>query len=248
MLVQHVDAFSYSPWIVHDAFFDHLHDVATRWQEAQSVFASPATSSWTTSPESYAIRVRVPELEPESVTASLAAEGASLELTGKRKFAGCSCEPASLVTVPLPYRPRAEDVDLVLDDTKNLVTVTLARKAKADSPTQLDVKRAPPPGETRDENQESTRPLRFVPHISAAATAEPTLEQQETKLADKFRNIAAKASALAVKETDASNPLTSPSNPLTSPSPEDATADLGATATDDAKGAPADPVDATSQA
>lgn len=183
MIVNAIGASAFfSPW--HLQLYEYERDVVpSSWIHREE------RPSWTATPDAFVFRTRVPPLEPGTVSATLAADGASLSITGKRKMAGCSCEPSDVTEIPLPYRPRTEDVALELDPKIDVVTVKLARSAKeADAPSAVKVVVANDPTEAR--------PLRFVPHESATATMSATSsEMDEARLADKFRKV-----ALAVRQ------------------------------------------------
>ena len=66
--------------------------------------------SWVATNEYYTHAVRLSDLEPSSVSATLAADSPTLHVTGKRKIESCQCEPTTVREIALPYRPRAEDI------------------------------------------------------------------------------------------------------------------------------------------
>merc|ERR1719231_1784946 len=103
----------------------------------------PSTSytRWTISTDAYELKVRMPDLEPASVRAALAQDGTKIEVIGERKIEGCTCTPSTLKEISLPYRPRAEDIDVAMEKD-GVLTLRLERHAKADAPTPLNVKQA----------------------------------------------------------------------------------------------------------
>jgi HSP20 family molecular chaperone IbpA len=152
----------------------------------------PAPSSrWTVSADAYELKIRMPDLEPASLTAALASDGTKIEVVGERKIEGCSCRPSTVKEIGLPYRPRAEDIDMSVE--KDVLSLRLARHAKADTATPLKVSMATQ--KDKDTSTE-TRPLRFVPHASAAegdataSTPMSTPQDQDRTLTEKFRSAA----------------------------------------------------------
>lgn len=145
---------------------------------------------WTASTDGYNLKMRLPDVEPQTVSAQLAADGETIEVAGERKIEGCSCRPSTVKQVKLPYRPRAEDVDVTMKD--GVLSLTLARHAKADAATPLKVNLPEEPKQEKEGDEPQTRPLRFVPHESAVETSPPSvdLDAQEKRLADKFRSAA----------------------------------------------------------
>lgn len=138
---------------------------------------------WTASTDAYVLNVPLPAVDEATLSAALSADGKKIELIGEKQIEGCTCRPTTVQEVSLPYRPRAEDIDVIAKDGS--VSLRLARHAGSDGPTPLTVKvekKAPP-----KEEDGATRKLRFVPHESATST---TLEQREKSLTDKFRSAA----------------------------------------------------------
>ena len=167
---------------------------------------APTAPRWSISPDAYSLKVRLPDLEPHTVKAALAPDGTKIEIMGERKIEGCTCVPSIVREVPLPYRPRAEDIDVSVDKN-SVLSLRLTRHAKVDAATPLTVTAIQddktPPGES-----EALRPIRFVPHASAtesAAPTETTLDEQEKTLTDKFRS-AALAAVAVNNRRDASGP------------------------------------------
>lgn len=154
---------------------------------------APPTTRWSASPSAYELKVRLPDLEPNSVKAALTSDGTKVEIIGERKIEHCTCSPSTVKEITLPYRPRAEDID-VSYDKDNVLSLKLARHSKVDAATPLTVT-------TRAEDQgaEERRPLRFVPHESA--TEKDSLHTQEKMLQDKFRSAA--LASLAVQRENA---------------------------------------------
>lgn len=156
--------------------------------EHQPTRAVESSPSWTATTDSYDLKVRLPEMEPHSVSASLASDGNHIEVVGERKIEGCSCRPSIVEQIRLPYRPRAEDISVIMKD--DLLSLKLTRHAKEDGPTPLKVTVSEPPKPADDDAsaEAGTRPLRFVPHQSAVE--KPSVEAQERTLTDKFRTAA----------------------------------------------------------
>lgn len=192
----------------------YWQDVYTFGQQLREPTA-PSPYSWSSTPDAYTLKMRLPELEPDSISASLASDSATLHISGKRKFEGCTCQPTTVREVPLPYRPRAEDISIALDKN-DVLSLALARSAKADAPTPIKVSVAQEEaGALKSEKEPSsgeTRPLRFIPHPSASTDggehdepkvdgAASSLAAQEKSLTERFR--AAAAASLAV-QSDAS--------------------------------------------
>ena len=171
-----------------------------------SMSAQPPQSRWFANQDFYEYKLALPSLEPDSVTAHLSADGAKVEVSGRRKITSCECQPSTVREIALPYRPRAEDVSISID--KDVLSLRLARHsatADAPAPTPLTIKvEDRPKAAVEAQEPAGTRPLRFVPHASAqegAATddkaADAGVEAQESNLTDKFR--AAARAALAVQ-------------------------------------------------
>merc|ERR1719231_232712 len=120
--------------------------------QSQALFAWPSydyvyyTSDYETAPsprwsatrDAYELKVRLPDFDPDSLTAHLASDGTKIEVVGERKIDGCSCSPSTVKEIALPYRPRAEDID-VSYDKDNVLSLKLARHAKTESATPLSV-------------------------------------------------------------------------------------------------------------
>lgn len=189
-----------------------VHDLYTHWPSYQVATMprepSPYYEYWNASPDSYSLKIRLPELEPDSISASLASESATLEVTGKRKFDGCTCEKTVVREVKLPYRPRPEDIEVTVLGADAL-SLKLARGSKADAPTPIKVN-----VERVDETKkgwDKVRELRFVPHASATAEGDQksdeskslSVQEQEKTLTERFRNVAQAAVALNSEETGA---------------------------------------------
>jgi hypothetical protein len=167
------------------------------------------TPRWTATVDAYTLKMVLPEMERDTIAASLY-DHSMVKVVGKRKIEGCQCEPRAVREVNLPYRARAEDVNVAItgDDGMSVLTVKLARgrsdESKPDSPIplQINTKNTITP---TDEAKE----LRFIPHPSAteevftaaAATSTSTVEAQERTLTDKFR--AAAQAAVAVTSESA---------------------------------------------
>ena len=156
----------------------------------------------------------MPELEPNSMRAALASDGTKIEIVGNRKIEGCTCSPSIVKEVPLPYRPRVEDIDVSLEES--VLSLRLSRHAfhaKADTATPLKVTtRSQDDKEAAADEAEERRPLRFVPHASAAepsSTSPTSLQEQERTLTDKFRTAALAAVAVQQKETQPASAETS---------------------------------------
>jgi hypothetical protein len=148
---------------------------------------------WRVSPDAYELKVRLPDLQPETVRATLGANGDKIEVVGERKIDGCSCSPSVVKEIAMPYRPRSEDIDVAYADKESVLSLRLTRHAKAESATPLAVSVK---AEVKDKEEATTRPLRFVPHESATAEKSgSTLEAQEKDLAAKFRSAALAAVA-----------------------------------------------------
>merc|ERR1719171_478408 len=168
------------------------------WYDTYSYSERETEPRWMSTPDAYSMKLRLPDLEPATVSAALSSDGTKIEVTGERKIEGCSCRPTTVKEIGLPYRPRAEDVGVTIKD--GVLSLTLARHAKADAPTPIKVQvmeEPPAVAATKEQAEEAapagTRPLRFVPHASAASeqpSTAPSLQEQEKSLTDKFRNVA----------------------------------------------------------
>ena len=172
-------------------------------------------------PDAYSMKLRLPDLEPATVSAALSSDGTKIEVTGERKIEHCKCVPSTVREVELPYRPRPEDIDVSIDG--EVLQVRLTRHAKTDAPTPLAVKSV---AADKDDKAE-TRPLRFVPHASAT---EGTLEAQEKSLSDKFRDVARAAIAVASEPPSAKEAAATTAEAAVEANPngEAATAEKGA--------------------
>lgn len=145
--------------------------------------------------DAYELKVRLPDLEPTSVRAALGADGTKIEVVGERKIEGCTCQPSTVKEISLPYRPRAEDIDVALDKEGVLSMRLLRQPAKAEDATPLKVSVA---ADKEPAPEAETRKLRFVPHESAQQPSSKagTIEEQEKNLTDKFRSAALAAVAV----------------------------------------------------
>ena len=70
--------------------------------------------------------------------AALGEDGTKVEVIGERKIDGCSCQPSTVKEIALPYRPRAEDIDVALDK-HGILSMRLLRASKPESATPLKV-------------------------------------------------------------------------------------------------------------
>jgi len=178
---------------------------------------SPASSYWTSSlaGDAYQLKMKLPDMEPASVSAELASDGKSIQVVGERKIEGCTCRPSTVQDIPLPYRPRADDIHVTVKD--DVLSIKLARQAKAeDAPTPLkvnvleaqDSKAAPKEEQETAQATGNTRPLRFVPHESTRPmeTKTPSLQDKERTLAAKFRS-AALATLASSRSTGGDNAI-----------------------------------------
>jgi HSP20 family molecular chaperone IbpA len=164
----------------------------------------PQRPAWSQSPQDYSFQMRLPDLEPASVTASLAAgsEPTVLQITGTRKIESCTCTPTIQKEITLPYRPRAEDIQVEYD--QGVLSVTLERHAKADAPIAVPVKSAKP---------------KYPPKASAdAEKVEPpqttmTLADQERSALEKFRSAAAAVAAITAGSRDSGEAHGHPEQP-----------------------------------
>lgn len=162
---------------------------------------------WSATSDAYDLKIRLPDLEPGTVEAQLSSDGKKIEVKGERKIESCSCKPTTVREIALPYRPRAEDITVTIQE--DTLHVTLSRHAQADEPTPLTVKKVEAPAKETEE----ARPLRFVPHASAtektASTAQDekvlTVQEQEKTLTDKFRSAALASLAVQRENKEASN-------------------------------------------
>ena len=158
--------------------------------------------------------LKIQGIEPGSLTASLSADGKSLNLSGKRQIEGCTCGANTIGSVDLPYTPNTNDVELTYKEEGQTLTVRLARHPKPDKEQALSiafttdntatdnrVHRTRSSVESADENkQEERRPVHFVPHESAASDAKQPaedgkLDTSEKSLMAKFRSAAAFAAS-----------------------------------------------------
>lgn len=123
------------------------------------------------------MKLQVPALDPESVSVTLMADEAALEVSGKRMFEGCECSKRVLSYVALPYRPRNEDIEVALDNDNRLLELKLVRHAKAESPAQLKIKVVSPMKQEVAAEQHN---------VKGANEKDNSLESRERKLAEKF--------------------------------------------------------------
>lgn len=218
----------FSPTSMHD----YWHDLyIARTELASSRQASPY---WTATADAYQMKMHLPDLEPRSVSAALTSDGKQIEIHAERKIEGCTCKSTTVKQINLPYRPRAEDVEVTMKD--DVLLLKLARHAKAGAPTPLKVNVLEAPKDKGDEPApSSTRPLRFVPHASAAEPAAEaktldakTLDEKERSLTDKFRSAA--LASLAASRTADSTEATTTEGAGYKPGTTDAPANLSKTA------------------
>ena len=133
------------------------------------------------------------------MTASLAPSDSehaptTLQVTGTRIIQSCTCTPTVQKEIALPYRPRAEDIQVEYDD--GILSITLERHAKAEAPITVPVKSAK---SKAPEVQEQTQ-------IAAPADSpRPTLAEQERSALEKFRSAAAAVAAISSSSHDASS-------------------------------------------
>jgi hypothetical protein len=198
------------PWL--DAFDRHLGALSDALEERLDARASArAAPAWRATGEHYELTLGTPALQSGSLSAALSADGTTLEVSGRRRVDGCACESRALSHVSLPHAPKAEDIELTLNEADQTLQIKLARRSKA-GPTPLTVKTAAtgpnspaasaptivkhpvgmrhaPEGELpkAEAQGQATQPLRFVPHDSATPTPTGALEASEKELLDKFR-------------------------------------------------------------
>jgi len=174
-------------WLDHDTAYAprtyQLYDYRST-ADALDVARSVAPPRWSASDDVYELKMRLPDLEPKTVSAALASDGKKIELVGERKIEGCSCRPSTVKEIALPYRPRAEDVDVSVKD--GLLSIRLARHAQANAATPLTVTLIDEPKDKEADapaDASQRRPLRFVPHASAVDTTERSADAKERSAA-----------------------------------------------------------------
>jgi HSP20 family molecular chaperone IbpA len=201
--------------------FDRISDLSEYARKKSTENWWPRTAStdtWVASNDAYTYKTRLPDLEPDSVTAEMSADSSSIKVNGKRAFDGCSCEARQVYDIELPYRPRADDVSVSIDS--GLLTLKLARHAKVSEavPLKVTVAETTVAEKTTTDapSPSGTRPLRFVPHESATTSTNKddsegkvgsvsTIEAQEKGLMDKFRAAGKVAVAMASGSTTAAS-------------------------------------------
>jgi len=188
---------------MHDLWHSHGQvDTFWRTQELaadiarQHMHKDVPSPYWVTTKDSYELKMRLPEVDPQSVSAALSSDGKAVELVGERKIDGCSCRPTLVEQVKLPYRPRETDVSVNVNKD-GVLALKLARHATTDAPTPLVVKHETPEAKEGGEAPPGTRPLSFVPHESAVKKQPASVDEQEKSLAEKFRSVALASLATA---------------------------------------------------
>merc|ERR1719198_1606407 len=106
-------------------FWDYELYSMPRYHYYTHLDTAPSPYGWTASTDSYDLKLRLPDLEPQSVSAALASDGTKIEVAGERKIEGCTCQPRTVKEIALPYRPRAEDVGVTIKD--GVLSLSLAR-------------------------------------------------------------------------------------------------------------------------
>lgn len=150
--------------------------------------------TWSARNDAYTLKMVVPDLEPDSVTAKLGSDErgtSTVKIEGKRKIEACQCQPTQIREVPLPYRPRPEDVSIALDAETSTVTIELAR------------------GNTKN-HEEQPLPLTLTKKTArntevAKVTEDELVRSQEKSLTEKFR--AAAQASLAVTSSKSHDEL-----------------------------------------
>lgn len=198
------NAFFYWPQAT-SSVFDNVYDDLRSLQNIAATFHDQATAMAASTPwrvistkdtsPSYTMRMRIPELEDSSIAASLAPDGKTLKIEGKRKIDGCTCGATTVREVSLPYRPRAEDIGLSLEPDQSVLTVTLAREAEGDAAVPIAVAVKEPAAES---------PKDEVVPVEQEKDKEPTLADKERTLTEKFRAAGAAASAASKLSADES--------------------------------------------
>ena len=149
--------------------------------------------TWSARNDAYTLKMVVPDLEPDSVTAKLGSDErgtSTVKIEGKRKIEACQCQPTQIREVPLPYRPRIEDVSIALDAETSTVTIELAR------------------GNTKSHDEQPlplTLTKKTARNTEVAKVTEDELRSQEKSLTEKFR--AAAQASLAVTSSKSHDEL-----------------------------------------
>lgn len=181
-----------------DAAYEDIRRVVSLFEHAQDRIASD-NAQWRTIDKDkesslYSVRVKMPDMESSSISASLAPDGRTLTVSGKRKMEGCTCTETALRDVLLPYRPRSEDIGISLDAEKSELMITLAKDSKgAAVPIRVNVK---DPAVAKESVEEDGAPKEV--QSTAVAPDELSLAEKEKTLTEKFRAAGA-AATLAAK-------------------------------------------------
>lgn len=167
----------------HDIFFSAPYHGLTNLPSCSIRQPPSRTPTWTASADAFVAKMIVPDMEADSIGADLIEDESgrpAVKVTGTRKIDGCSCQPTAVREVPLPFRPRPEDVRIHADGS--VVTVKLARgHAEKRQPKSTPLTVTKQPASTEHERQAS----------------KASLEAQERSLAAKFRAVAHAATAVA---------------------------------------------------
>lgn len=200
---------AYSPF-AYDLYFDPFR--------SSSFFRAPVLTSnwfaaaagedmreplneWTTTGDrtSLMLRLDATKIELDSLEASLASDGKTLELKAKRVHQACACAVTSLGTVELPHTPvRAEDVELQIDEKtypgETRLKISLPKHSAADTATQLKITRQLPSyggkekeapaqprlsGEERAAEEEAQLTNKFKGAISAVSAQQEAVSKME---------------------------------------------------------------------
>lgn len=186
-----VDSMFSSPLFAADLWSIDTHPMMARTVSP----AAPTTPRWRCNEAKCVIALPIEHLHESTVSLMLDDDGKAIALSGEKKIEGCSCKPTDDVKVALPFTPRVEDIASKLEN--GLLTITLSKHSKMNEPIALEISRPQEP---------AVNQIRFVPHASASAAAPSTdgstsTAEQEKKLSEKFRAIA----ALAVKSEAATD-------------------------------------------
>ena len=210
MMAPTVSAFLESSMLyprAHDLFFSAPFYGLTTLPSCSIRQPPSRAPTWTASTDAFVAKMIVPELEADSIGADLIEDesgGLAVKVTGTRKIDGCSCQPTAVREVPLPYRPRPEDVSVHADGS--VVTVKLARGR-----VEGDQLKAVPLTVTKHRSQApaSTERERQAPKTS--------VEAQERSLAAKFRAVAHAATVVAAEPAATVAPVAEPKDSPDSP-------------------------------
>lgn len=173
---------------------------------------STAPSVWQTSKNHVNLKVRLPELDLNTMAARLSPDGSSLSVSAARKYDRCSCDSGKLFDVALPHTPHnMEDIILAVDEQtlpgETLLTIQLPKYVPVPAEVQADLKiiRKVPAYSVKQHQQDDRHHLAETTELIEEHAARATREE---KMADAKFSLVVQRPVKSTDEATASASVT----------------------------------------